>query len=155
MGGLCYLRPAAERNHKLAVFLHDVVSVERLRTTGCRLNLSCFFTSSFPKSGLFNPPPCGVCQRAWPFCRYPLMFFFFLYFFFRSNAEFRNAFLRTIRQIIRESVRNLGIPPGPLCLGTRAHMTNAAELSRSLMSGSQHSYHVDRQKAGETTRYCK
>lgn len=28
-----------------------------------------------------------------------------------STAEFRNAFLKTIRQIIRESVRNMSIPP--------------------------------------------
>lgn len=31
-----------------------------------------------------------------------------MYFF--STTEFRNAFLRTIRQIIRESVRNMNIP---------------------------------------------
>ena len=33
-----------------------------------------------------------------------------------STSEFRNAFLKTIRQIIRESVRNMSIPankPGP------------------------------------------
>ena len=28
-----------------------------------------------------------------------------------STGEFRNAFLKTIRQIIRESVRNMNIPP--------------------------------------------
>jgi T-lymphoma invasion and metastasis-inducing protein 1 len=28
-----------------------------------------------------------------------------------STAEFRNAFLKTIRQIIRESVRNMNLPP--------------------------------------------
>ena len=32
--------------------------------------------------------------------------------FFFSTAEFRNAFLKTIRQIIRESVRNMSLP-GP------------------------------------------
>ena len=30
---------------------------------------------------------------------------------FHSTGEFRNAFLKTIRQIIRESVRNMNIPP--------------------------------------------
>ena len=30
---------------------------------------------------------------------------------FNSTGEFRNAFLKTIRQIIRESVRNMNIPP--------------------------------------------
>lgn len=30
--------------------------------------------------------------------------------YFLSTTEFRNAFLRTIRQIIRESVRNMSIP---------------------------------------------
>ena len=28
-----------------------------------------------------------------------------------STAEFRSAFLKTIRQIIRESVRNMSLPP--------------------------------------------
>ena len=28
-----------------------------------------------------------------------------------STSEFRNAFLKTIRQIIRESVRNMSLPP--------------------------------------------
>lgn len=30
--------------------------------------------------------------------------------FIFSTADFRNAFLKTIRQIIRESVRNMSIP---------------------------------------------
>ncbi len=30
-----------------------------------------------------------------------------------STAEFRNAFLKNIRQIIRESVRNMSLPKGP------------------------------------------
>ena len=32
-----------------------------------------------------------------------------MYYF--STSEFRNAFLKTIRQIIRESVRNMSLPP--------------------------------------------
>jgi hypothetical protein len=47
-----------------------------------------------------------------------------LYFFHVcSTADFRNAFLKTVRQIIRESVRNMSIPatkPGTTNTGTRA-----------------------------------
>ena len=39
-----------------------------------------------------------------------------------STGEFRNAFLKTIRQIIRESVRNMNIPP----LATSAAGTSTA-----------------------------
>lgn len=31
-------------------------------------------------------------------------------FYMCSTADFRNAFLKTVRQIIRESVRNMSIP---------------------------------------------
>lgn len=35
-----------------------------------------------------------------------------------STADFRNAFLKTIRQIIRESVRNMSIPMKGLTIGS-------------------------------------
>lgn len=38
------------------------------------------------------------------------MQFTYYSFFSLSTADFRNAFLKTIRQIIRESVRNMSIP---------------------------------------------
>ena len=33
-----------------------------------------------------------------------------IHFIFSSTSDFRNAFLKTIRQIIRESVRNMNLP---------------------------------------------
>lgn len=39
-----------------------------------------------------------------------------------STADFRNAFLKTIRQIIRESVRNMSIPMKGLSLGSSSSM---------------------------------
>jgi len=42
-----------------------------------------------------------------------------IYHLSNSTSEFRNAFLKTIRQIIRESVRNMSIPPCDMVGGGR------------------------------------
>lgn len=42
---------------------------------------------------------------------------------FFSTTDFRNAFLKTIRQIIRESVRNMSIPSTKHNLGAQPAMT--------------------------------
>lgn len=55
-----------------------------------------------------------------------------------STADFRNAFLKTIRQIIRESVRNMSIPstkpgsgPGILLVtGHKGEVLNSQTLER-------------------------
>lgn len=47
-----------------------------------------------------------------------------------STADFRNAFLKTIRQIIRESVRNMSIP----MKGMGGSMNSVADLSTSQRS---------------------
>lgn len=41
-----------------------------------------------------------------------------VYILSNSTADFRNAFLKTIRQIIRESVRNMSIPANKLGTGS-------------------------------------
>lgn len=41
-----------------------------------------------------------------------------VYILSNSTADFRNAFLKTIRQIIRESVRNMAIPANKLSSGS-------------------------------------
>lgn len=48
-----------------------------------------------------------------------------------STAEFRNAFLKTIRQIIRESVRNMSIPTAKPSTNSPAQLvSNTATLGR-------------------------
>lgn len=57
-----------------------------------------------------------------------------IYVLSNSTADFRNAFLKTIRQIIRESVRNMSIPstkPGPC---TSHLVSNTATLGRNLVT---------------------
>lgn len=52
-----------------------------------------------------------------------------------STAEFRNAFLKTIRQIIRESVRNMSIPTAkPLSNSPAQLVSNTATLGRQTIS---------------------
>ena len=46
-----------------------------------------------------------------------------------STAEFRNAFLKTIRQIIRESVRNMSIPSLKSMGGSTNSMTGVGNSS--------------------------
>ena len=50
---------------------------------------------------------------------------------FYSTGEFRNAFLKTIRQIIRESVRNMNIPP---LTATSASTSGGAAAGATMMS---------------------
>ncbi len=52
-----------------------------------------------------------------------------------STADFRNAFLKTIRQIIRESVRNMSIP-----------MKERGSISSASSSGQPHSQTLERPK---------
>jgi len=52
-----------------------------------------------------------------------------------STAEFRNAFLKTIRQIIRESVRNMSIPTAKPSSNSPAQLvSNTATLGRQTIS---------------------
>jgi len=44
-----------------------------------------------------------------------------------STADFRNAFLKTIRQIIRESVRNMSIPATKPLFGNGCNSSNSGE----------------------------
>ena len=55
-----------------------------------------------------------------------------------STAEFRNAFLKTIRQIIRESVRNMSIPPAkpPMAPSSSTGSTPPTSKSDSVSKGS-------------------
>lgn len=54
---------------------------------------------------------------------------------FISTAEFRNAFLKTIRQIIRESVRNMSIPTAKPSTNSPAQLvSNTATLGRSTIN---------------------
>ncbi len=59
-----------------------------------------------------------------------------------STSEFRNAFLKTIRQIIRESVRNMNIPPasGPgvmsrLPVGAKPEVPRRSDTTRLQQRG--------------------
>lgn len=52
-----------------------------------------------------------------------------------STAEFRNAFLKTIRQIIRESVRNMSIPTAKPSSNSPAQLvSNTATLGRQTIN---------------------
>lgn len=64
----------------------------------------------------------------------------------RSTAEFRNAFLKTIRQIIRESVRNMSIPPAkPPVPSASTPPTPKAEANKGASKGKRN---VQRHSAG-------
>lgn len=57
------------------------------------------------------------------------------YYYSISTAEFRNAFLKTIRQIIRESVRNMSIPTAKPSTNSPAQLvSNTATLGRQSIS---------------------
>lgn len=60
-----------------------------------------------------------------------------------STTEFRNAFLKTIRQIIRESVRNMSIPSTKLNL-SQAPMSMAPRMSTG------HVEKFNKQQAGQS-----
>lgn len=63
-----------------------------------------------------------------------------------STAEFRNAFLKTIRQIIRESVRNMSIPPAkPPVPSASTPPTPKAEAIKGASKGKRN---VQRHSAG-------
>ncbi|XP_045027574.1 protein still life, isoforms C/SIF type 2 isoform X7 [Daphnia magna] len=63
-----------------------------------------------------------------------------------STAEFRNAFLKTIRQIIRESVRNMSIPPAkPPVPSASTPPTPKAEANKGASKGKRN---VQRHSAG-------
>lgn len=58
-----------------------------------------------------------------------------------STAEFRNAFLKTIRQIIRESVRNMSIPTAKPSTNSPAQLvTNTATLGRQTINSGGNLY---------------
>ncbi|XP_050433195.1 protein still life, isoform SIF type 1 isoform X3 [Adelges cooleyi] len=64
-----------------------------------------------------------------------------IYVLSNSTTEFRNAFLKTIRQIIRESVRNMSIPTAkPTTNSASQLVSNTATLGRQTISAgtSQH-----------------
>ncbi|XP_073982280.1 guanine nucleotide exchange factor still life isoform X2 [Rhodnius prolixus] len=57
-----------------------------------------------------------------------------------STSDFRNAFLKTIRQIIRESVRNMSIPATkPASSGSGSQFSGTSTLGRSNQPGGQKS----------------
>ncbi|XP_011262678.2 protein still life, isoform SIF type 1 isoform X4 [Camponotus floridanus] len=60
-----------------------------------------------------------------------------------STTEFRNAFLKTIRQIIRESVRNMSIP------STKQNMSHAP-MSMAPRMSTGHVEKFDKQQIGQT-----
>lgn len=55
-----------------------------------------------------------------------------------STSDFRNAFLKTIRQIIRESVRNMSIPMKGL--GSTCSLTGKGHSSQTLERPKQQVY---------------
>ncbi|XP_008182231.1 protein still life, isoform SIF type 1 isoform X4 [Acyrthosiphon pisum] len=58
-----------------------------------------------------------------------------IYVLSNSTAEFRNAFLKTIRQIIRESVRNMSIPTAKPSTNSPAQLvSNTATLGRQTIN---------------------
>lgn len=54
-----------------------------------------------------------------------------------STADFRNAFLKTIRQIIRESVRNMSIPMKGLSMGSLTSISDIPSHNRGPSGNSQ------------------
>lgn len=60
-----------------------------------------------------------------------------------STMEFRNAFLKTIRQIIRESVRNMSIP------STKQHMGHHPGMSMAPRMSTGHVEKFERQSSRE------
>jgi len=60
-----------------------------------------------------------------------------IYHLSNSTSEFRNAFLKTIRQIIRESVRNMSIPPSDMAGGRKPEPPLRSE-STKLSGGPGH-----------------
>lgn len=80
---------------------------------------------------LCNSPICTVLIFLLTLLLFSCTHVFVMLFLLSSTAEFRNAFLKTIRQIIRESVRNMSIPAtkpgtGPGILLVTAHRQNHA-----------------------------
>lgn len=61
-----------------------------------------------------------------------------------STTEFRNAFLKTIRQIIRESVRNMSIP------STKQNLSHQASMSMAPRMSTGHVEKFNKQQAGQT-----
>lgn len=54
-----------------------------------------------------------------------------------STADFRNAFLKTIRQIIRESVRNMSIPMKGMSMGSLTSISDLPSHNRGPSGNSQ------------------
>lgn len=54
-----------------------------------------------------------------------------------STADFRNAFLKTIRQIIRESVRNMSIPMKGMSMGSLTSISDLPPHNRGPSGNSQ------------------
>lgn len=64
-----------------------------------------------------------------------------------STADFRNAFLKTIRQIIRESVRNMSIP----MKGLGGSMSSVSGISQHSASGSSQTLERPKQQVSKMT----
>lgn len=67
-----------------------------------------------------------------------------------STAEFRNAFLKTIRQIIRESVRNMSIPPAkpPVAPGSTPPTPSKVATHQTQQEGNGGKRNMQRHSAG-------
>lgn len=74
-----------------------------------------------------------------------------------STADFRNAFLKTIRQIIRESVRNMSIPMKGLTIGTSSgmgpHTSQTLERPKQQITIMQGSQTLGKTKKQKTQRH--